>query len=400
MNNSFKSLPLVLSLSLLLIGCSSNKKIDAEKNTSSTLPTNGKTYTDNSSNDTGIVIGLKHSNTENKKPANYKTLWISLKDNTVEVLTGDNFILVPYEDTFYKLENESFNIKSSNKLPTPNNKGKTSPLGSFGYKLDYYSIVSFPIDKKPAPLYSKDYVEKYIEDEGFPIQNTIEELLYAGAQYVMINRKYYFTDGGMISASGYSNRLYNIGKIEGSNPLDIKQFILGDLTSTLEEFRSKYNIAPEPPDENPLQSKRYFVDDKNILILRAEGKWNSYVPLTEEHINKGSGSINTKATKNLLLPQSVSTKLTIHDNLILPFEKIKERIPEAVDAVSSPNGKMLIVLTKNNLQIFINAKDILSTPIKIIELDKPYTLVLNQWATGKYVSSWTKQLHNYLKDNK
>ena len=398
MKNSFKFLSLMLSFSLSLIGCSSNKTVDTEKNTSASLPSNGKTYTDNSSNATGILVGLKYSNSDNKKPANYKTLWISFEDNSLKVLTGDSFILAPYGDTFYKLENESFNVKSLSKFVEPNNKGKTSPPGSFEYKLDYYGIAASTINKKAVPLYSKDNIEKYIENEGFPVQNTIEEILYVGNKYIMLNKKYYFTDGGMVSASGYSNNFYDIGKIERNNPLAIKQFIQGDLNSTLEDFKSKYNIAPEPPGENPLQSKRAFVDDKNIFILRTEGKWNCYVPLTEERINKGNGSINNRASKNLLLPQSVSTKLTIHDELILPFEKIKEAIPEAVDAASSQNGKMLIVLTKSNLQVFFNAEDNLSNPIKIIELDKPYTLVANQWATGKYVSSWTKQLGNYLKD--
>lgn len=396
---------LILLFVIVLTACSQNKQTKkntinsgtaSDKVTQATASSEDTKQTENKTpviKNNGVLLGLKTEGSGSQK-ATYKTLWISNEKGNIAVSEGDNFITAPYGDTFYKLESQSFEAYKFSDDIKEEEKTKDAPLYSYDYKLNYDSIVSFPITSKAKTLYNKADVEKYIEKDGLPFQENSEELLYVGNKYVMTNAKGFSTGGGTLKISSEKISLYDLANL-GVTPVDIKPFLEGDFDKSIKDLKSKFDEIKDTG--NDMMSLKNTIDEKNIILGRSEGKWKSYAPLMEIYHHEGNGSYSTAILEKKELPLNVSTKLTVQDSLSLPFEKIKELVPEAVDAVSSPDGSMVVVLTNNKIFVFSNSADQVLKLMRTVNVDKSYSIILNQWATGSYTSAWTEKLGKYLK---
>lgn len=110
-----------------------------------------------------------------------------------------------------------------------------------------------------------------------------------------------------------------------------------------------------------------------------DGNGSSYKHIT--------GFINT----DIKLPNSITSS----DTLCIDWDIIKQQIPEAKDAVSSPNKDLLAVLTSKGLLIYANPEKGLEKPSLSIPADIDESIILNQWATGDFVEKWSKLLSTY-----
>ena len=89
-----------------------------------------------------------------------------------------------------------------------------------------------------------------------------------------------------------------------------------------------------------------------------------------------------------LLPPA---NLVFYDALYPGWQSIKDRVPNALDAFTSPNKDIAVVKTKSKLYIFgINGEQLNSIPLGEIALDEGTTIIMAEWATGFYVDDWEK----------
>ncbi|MFS8540491.1 MAG: hypothetical protein LOD89_00155, partial [Tissierellales bacterium] len=85
-------------------------------------------------------------------------------------------------------------------------------------------------------------------------------------------------------------------------------------------------------------------------------------------------------------------ELISYDELLIPWKVIKAKVPEALDAFTSPNEDIAVVLTYGNLLIFrINNGSISDKPIERIKLNSGEKVVMAEWALGKYSLLWEEQ---------
>ena len=83
-----------------------------------------------------------------------------------------------------------------------------------------------------------------------------------------------------------------------------------------------------------------------------------------------------------------------HDALTPPFSAIRKRYPGARDAVSSPTGDIAVVVTDDEILVFAPTRGELGEPVDRLKVSG--TVVMAQWAIGRYVSTWTEQLRSLL----
>lgn len=121
--------------------------------------------------------------------------------------------------------------------------------------------------------------------------------------------------------------------------------------------------------------------EKNWAVARRSGRW-----ILRGRTESGDFDI-AYATPSIL---------TTYDDLYISFNSIKKIVPDAVDAYTSPNKDILLIVTNTNIKVFsIDNKDI--GKIKAdIKLKDNESVIMGQWATGEYVEEWAKVVNKVL----
>jgi hypothetical protein len=89
------------------------------------------------------------------------------------------------------------------------------------------------------------------------------------------------------------------------------------------------------------------------------------------------------------IPVIPPAKLVSYDELAVPWTAVKDKVPEAVDVVTSPNKDMALIFTRTEILIFgITQGEMFSQPWQKIPLKKGEKLIMAEWATGRYVDIW------------
>jgi tetratricopeptide (TPR) repeat protein len=85
----------------------------------------------------------------------------------------------------------------------------------------------------------------------------------------------------------------------------------------------------------------------------------------------------------------------VGSNELFPeWKQIKSAFPDAEDAFSSPSRDLLLVIVPGHLIVVPLRDGKLEKPAIVI--DQSVKPVMVQWATGKYVDAWTKELEQYF----
>ena len=131
----------------------------------------------------------------------------------------------------------------------------------------------------------------------------------------------------------------------------------------------------------------------NVFIERNHGRWGLYTT----NIKKAE-----EADKNNIeIPLKVSKNVARYDTLFTSWQGIKNQVPSAVDAVSSPNKNMAIIKTKSSLYVYkIENGKMNESPDLTISLNEDEDIVMAEWAMGEYVGYWTEQVNSLIKSNK
>lgn len=84
-------------------------------------------------------------------------------------------------------------------------------------------------------------------------------------------------------------------------------------------------------------------------------------------------------------------KLVFFDTLYISWQNIKDRVPDAIDAFTSPTGDIALVKTETSLDVYgITADQLDSQPLARIEMKNGEQVIMSEWATGSYVDNWEK----------
>lgn len=122
--------------------------------------------------------------------------------------------------------------------------------------------------------------------------------------------------------------------------------------------------------------------EQNWGLVRKNGHW-----LLQGRLSYQSGGKPGYLDYNInLVPPA---KLVSFDTLSLSWQTIKERVPEAADAFTSPNRSLAVVAARSRLYVYsMNEGRLGSEPLAKLDLHEGETVVMAEWATGLYVDNW------------
>ncbi|NLY09332.1 MAG: hypothetical protein GXZ11_05475 [Tissierellia bacterium] len=206
---------------------------------------------------------------------------------------------------------------------------------------------------------------------------------------IMKNGEIIFLGNDFISATERDEDGYEIVGIYPLDNLAAKQRTqLSDLVADGKvKFLQAENIAL-PDSIAPLG------EDENITLYRDKGFWNIF---GKRVIMLGDGQSQVYDFPiNIAVPRD----MVKYDRSILPWSEIKLILPQTIDAFFSPNQDILIILTKEGLEIYsTHNRKINKEPLAMIPISNRAEIVMAEWAIDSSVERWGQEVGRQLPKN-
>lgn len=288
----------------------------------------------------GIFIGLKI-------PSNndyiYKTVWIAADDKKLRPVLSRNDIYFPRRSGFWELR-----VKSG--------------LSQGGAELSAHNVAikdAAGIDDDVSAITASPGAQSIVVD-------------YISNDYVIVES----TDGG-------TDKLQVLPVDKLSSPIGIKvSDLLGD--AGLAAYHSAREQALQILPSQEITLIDGDVNQDNFGLTRKNGHWHLQGRINYQRDGTpGSMDFNI----NFVPPAN----LVFYDTLYLSWQSIKDRVPNALDAFTSPNRDIAVIKTTSKLYFFgISGEQLDSVPLGEIELKEGASIIMAEWATGLYVDDWEK----------
>ncbi len=285
----------------------------------------------------GIFIGLKIPSNDDYI---YKTVWVAADNKKLHPVLSRNDIYFPRKSGFWELQVKQGN--NSEALSAHNMAEKDLVAVEKAYA-------------KTASSSSESIVIDYIGNDYVAIEN---------------------------NADGIS-RLQVLPVDKLSSPIGIKvPDLLGP--AGLKAYHGAREQAVQTLYRQGATSINADINEDNYGLTRKNGHW--YLQGRVNYYGNNAPGIMEFNIK--FLPPA---NLIFYDALYPSWQSIKDRVPNALDAVTSPNKDIVVVKTKSKLYIFgINGEQLNSIPLGEIALDEGTTIIMAEWATGFYVDDWER----------
>jgi len=309
------------------------------------------TDTDKGSAMTGVLVGLCSPDTKQNSKAgnsyNYRTLWVAATDKKLHPVLDTQDLLFPRRSGFWRIE--------------------TKRVTGTGCIED--SIIAHPVAREQNEAKTDVPIEPVKQDGK--AGSITRRIHYVGNDYVSIESKN--TDTGESTL-----QVLPIDSLPG-----IKEVKLSDLSGeagavSMEEGRRK---AIESLKAEVGNMPGGMVQTEAFGLERKMGHWFLMGRIS---YRKDSKLHFADYDINIIPPK----ELIFFDELSVPWTVVKDRVPEAVDVFTSPNRDIALVITRTELIVFGIKNGKLEQPLGKVGLKAGETVVMAEWATGRYVEAW------------
>lgn len=284
----------------------------------------------------GVLLGLRGERNEETEESSYRTLWITNDGEIQEVYEIDN-ILFPRKE-FWKMEV----VKEAGKE-----------------RLQIYAITGTPSNVKEEIVYN--YPAEYVDVE-FVANNYISILTSDKNSYDRSD----MTEGKTIGVDGYNE--YTPVPIETFYGESGRQAFLSSLIQATDETEEALMANPETEK---------FID--SYILRRHHGNW-----MMESRFQLGDDSIKVP------IALRADINLVTYDELTIPWSKVRERVPQALDAFNAPGNSFMLVRTPKYLMMYrILGGELAEEPLQVIEIKEEEEIIMAEWARGEFVKRWT-----------
>lgn len=296
----------------------------------------------------GVLLGLK---VPQNNDFTYQTLWLAADNkNLHQVLKGNN-IFFPRSSGFWELRvrNVLNGAEKEDELSAHDVSTKVLEMQSRSMEIIHQNVQK-GIHKRIIDYVGNDYVA--IENDiGGINQLQVLPVDKISAQ-VGIKVSDLLGNSGLTAYNNARAQARRILSNEGITPLDEDEF------------------------------------EEDFGLTRKNGHW--YLQGRINYQNEGTPHY-MDYNVNLIPP----AKLIFYDTLCLSWQNIKERVPDALDAFTSPNHDIALVITKKKLYVYgISAEQLDSEPLAKLEMKEGEAVIMAEWATGSYVDNWEKAFLN------
>lgn len=320
---------------------------------------------------TGLVIGLKYPGKDDsgKVEYNYRTLWVGVEDKSLRPVLETGGVFFPRHDGFWRIE--------ANRI-TSLDKSEDVFYG--------YSVINGSTDgMKNIAIDSNKWGDK--------IGRITRSISYICNNYIGIES---IGEGSYTNSNikWYENRL-QLQLVD--NLPNLKSIKIHDIAGEAGSRAIKNGNTEVLGllDLSNINQLSMMYQDENYGLFRKAGHW-----LFKGRLNyEANGEFKFSDFNINIIPPS---ELVFYDELCLSWTQIKDRVPEAIDAYTSPNKDIAIIVTKERILIYdIRMGALGATPIKRISLKSDETVIMAEWARGIYMDNWEKSfMKNEVKEIK
>jgi hypothetical protein len=335
----------------------------------------------------GLLLGLRNDSNEH---STYRTLWLTATDGIVNISEGEG-IFVAYGDVFWHIERNTYKQQVK------------SEYGPKDIQIEY--LLSHPVETRVSnqsavSAYSKGLFEHWMSAAES------SKLVFVGNRYVCIHKDYGYESGGTmrpwktdsfvkeikdINRSFQSDMNINITDRDNKSNISLKSFFGENVNAYIAKYRAMQITENEEAFVGREPKTVNLTDEYSWGLIRKDMRWHPQIAKKWYFSNW-----STFREKYILydLPLEIPKSLVAYNEFSYSMDEIKKAVPDAMDAVISPNRNLIIVLTPAKLVIY---PENLANKPKMIALKGKESLIMAEWALGKYVEKWTFELHKYLR---
>jgi hypothetical protein len=130
------------------------------------------------------------------------------------------------------------------------------------------------------------------------------------------------------------------------------------------------------------------IDEDSFLhsfyLNRNRGRW-----MMESRVN--ATTEGKEAFYDIPIAMKPSSSLITYDELTITWDRIIDKVPQAIDAFNAPGNSFLLIRTPKYLMMYrIEGENLLSkNPLQLIEIKETEDIIMAEWARGDFVKRWT-----------
>ncbi len=323
-----------------------NRYINIEESVQRTFTT-----TDMVNINSGLLLGIKVQafDEENSLPVwEYKTYWINVNNKTSLDAYELDRLLLPRRNGFWYIDSER--TIDNNLLY---DEIKASPLLKVDNKKVSSEDLSFDLREKDELIVSK-------------IPSVLKNILFVGNDYIAVEN---------IDLNRNDRRtlqIYTIDNLKDKKPIKLSDLIGNDGKDLFQEAASSSLSL----------NKDILANEENVSLYRRNGYWT-----LKGRVNFKEN--NEELYKDFNIKAIPPKEMVSYDELSLPWDAIRLTVPDVVDVFSSPNSDFLVVITSENIVIYsLDEYDINKSPIGKIPLPRDSSVIMSEWAVGRYPNIW------------
>jgi len=123
-------------------------------------------------------------------------------------------------------------------------------------------------------------------------------------------------------------------------------------------------------------------DESNFTLIRRNGHWIMRSRLYYKQPYE-------KKYQDFDMKIMVPTELICYDEMNIPWNDIKKKLPWTSDAFMSPNRDIVVLADKRSLSIYtIKNRTEIDKQLLKLQLSKGETIVMAEWSIGRFAELW------------
>jgi hypothetical protein len=317
----------------------------------------------------GILLGLKTPSfdEENQVPIwEYKTIWINSHNKFITGIYSLDKILMPRKNGFWIIDNKRTVVGDS-----VNDELVALPQFrvSDNARIDDDFNTLIANNEKMHQIRDLNHFnmsQGILEPVEAAIPSILKNILFVGNDYISIENI------DLERSSRKTLQVYAIDNLDDKKPIKLTDLI-GENGKDLFQEGARSVISLEPD---------IILNEENVGLDRRNGYW-----ILKGRVNYRKN--DEELYKDFNIKTIPPKEMVSFDEQVIPWDAIRLRIPDVIDVFSSPNEDFVVVITSSHIVVYyIENGDIVNTPAVRIKLPYDSTIIMSEWALGRYPNIW------------
>ncbi|MBF8981910.1 hypothetical protein IZY60_00010 [Lutibacter sp. B2] len=302
----------------------------------------------------GVLIGLR-SDIENRnvdEMFSYRTIWISSKNRQIHKVLKASNLIVPRKSGFWM-------------------------IGTKREKQD-----GFIQDQLFAKSMKQDLIqETENQEKTYGKLNYRNKILFAGNDYIGVE---YSENNQETIKSLEKLRVVPIDNIKDDRGVKISDIYGKEAKAA---FISSAKAKMRNIGEHEYDKLEKVTREESFSMVRRTGHW-----MVKGRLNYKKPQIRGDYV-DFDINIFPAGQIIHYDKLYISWNDVKSKVPEALDAFTSPNKELVVIVSHDQIYVYtIKDFKLSNKPIQMIPIKKGETVVMAEWATSSYVKKWTEIL--------